>query len=57
MARKWTLSSNVAGRDWTFTMFTGKVMASIFWDAEGVLLVDYLQKIHTINGAYADLPK
>ena len=26
-------------------------MASIFWDAEGVLLVDYLDKGHTNTGA------
>ena len=37
-------------------MSTGKVIASIFWDAEGVLLVHYLDKGHTITGAYsADL--
>ena len=31
-------------------------MASIFWDAKGVLLVDYLDKGHIITGAYfADL--
>ena len=37
---------------------TGKVMASIFWDAEGVPLVDYIDKGHTITGAfYADLPR
>ena len=30
-------------------------MASIFWNAEGVLLVDYLDKGHTITeGCYAD---
>ena len=35
-------------------MSTGKVMASIFWDA-GVLLVDYLNKDHPITGNfYAD---
>ncbi|KAM4678284.1 histone-lysine N-methyltransferase SETMAR-like isoform 1-T2 [Discoglossus pictus] len=34
----------------------GKVRASIFWDSEGVLLVDYLQKGDTVSGAYyADL--
>ena len=33
-------------------MSAGKVMASIFWDAEGVLLVDYLEKGHTITGTY-----
>ena len=30
----------------------GKVMASVFWDAEGVLLVDYLEKAHIITGTY-----
>ena len=30
----------------------GKVMASIFWDAEGVLLVDSQDKGHTIIWAY-----
>ena len=33
-------------------MSTGKVMASIFCDAEEVLLVDYLDKGHSITGAY-----
>ena len=27
-------------------------MASVFWDAKGVLLVAYLEKGHTITGAY-----
>ena len=30
----------------------GKVMASVFWDAKGIVLIDYLQKGHTINGEY-----
>ena len=30
----------------------GKVMASVFWDADGILLTDYLQKGQTINGTY-----
>ncbi|XP_030003909.1 histone-lysine N-methyltransferase SETMAR-like [Sphaeramia orbicularis] len=30
----------------------GKVMASVFWDCEGVLMVDYLQKGQTINGEF-----
>lgn len=30
----------------------GKVMASVFWDAEGILLIDYLDKGETINGRY-----
>ena len=30
----------------------GKVMASVFWDADGILLIDYLQKGQTIDGTY-----
>jgi hypothetical protein len=30
----------------------GKVMASVFWDAEGILFIDYLQKGKTITGKY-----
>jgi len=30
----------------------GKVMASIFWDARGVLLLDFLQKGETVTGVY-----
>ena len=27
-------------------------MASVFWDSEGVLMIDYLQKGQTITGEY-----
>ena len=30
----------------------GKVVASIFWDIQGVTIIDYLEQGHTINGAY-----
>ena len=30
----------------------GKVMAFIFWDIQGVTMVDYLEEGHTINSAY-----
>ena len=30
----------------------GKVMASLFWDAEGILFIDYLEKGKTITGEY-----
>ena len=29
-----------------------KVMASVFWDAKGILLIDYLQKGKAINSEY-----
>ena len=30
----------------------GKVMATVFWDSHGVILIDYLQKGKTLTGAY-----
>jgi hypothetical protein len=30
----------------------GKVMASVFWDAEGILFIDYFEKGKTITGEY-----
>src|SRR5215475_2968533 len=30
----------------------GKVVASVFWDAEGILFIDYLEKGKTITGEY-----
>ena len=34
----------------------GKVMATIFWDSHGIVLIDYLQKRKTITGEhYASL--
>jgi len=31
---------------------SGKVLASIFWDQDGILLIDYLPKSQTINTEY-----
>jgi len=31
---------------------TGKVLASIFWDQDSILLIDYLAKGQTINAEY-----
>jgi histone-lysine N-methyltransferase SETMAR len=31
---------------------TGKVLASIFWDQDGILLIDYLPKGRSINTEY-----
>jgi histone-lysine N-methyltransferase SETMAR len=29
-----------------------KVMATVFWDSKGILIIDYLQKGKIINGQY-----
>jgi histone-lysine N-methyltransferase SETMAR len=34
------------------TPFAGKVMASVFWDSQGVLFIDFLTEQRTINAAY-----
>ena len=30
----------------------GKVLASVFWDAQGILFIDYIEKGRTINSKY-----
>ena len=30
----------------------GKVIATIFWDSQGVIMIDYLEQSRWINGAY-----
>jgi hypothetical protein len=30
----------------------GKVMTSVFWDARGIILIDYLERGHAINSEY-----
>ena len=30
----------------------GKVMSSIFWYSQGVIMIDYLEQCHMINGAF-----
>ena len=32
--------------------FTGKILALIYWDQDGILLIDYLSKGQTINAEY-----
>ena len=35
---------------------TGKDLTSIFWDQDGILLIDYLSKGQTINAEYYSSP-
>jgi hypothetical protein len=30
----------------------GEMIASIFWDSQGIILIDYLEQGRTINGTY-----
>ena len=41
------------GRAWVKTQpSAGKVMATVFWDAKGVIMLDFLPKRSTITGVY-----
>ena len=37
---------------WVTQTSAGKVLASIFWDVQGILSIDYLEKGRTINSKY-----
>ena len=49
---QWKHSSSPAPKKAKVVSSAGKVMATVFWDAKGVVLVDYLPKGQTINGEY-----
>jgi hypothetical protein len=34
------------------TYSTGIVMASVFWDSQGILFIDFIKEQQTINAAY-----
>ena len=53
-SKQWKHLGSLIFNEAKTVMSVGKVMASIFWDAQGVLLVDYLDKGHTITEAFWD---
>lgn len=48
----WKRPSSPTPKKFKVSSSAGKVMASVFWDAEGVIMIDYLQKGATITGSY-----
>ena len=50
-SKQWTEAGCSAPKK-TRSVPSGKVMASVFWDAEGILFIDYLEKGKTIIGEY-----
>jgi histone-lysine N-methyltransferase SETMAR len=51
-SKQWTEASCSAPKKTSLVPSAGKVMASVFWDAEGILFIDYLEKDKTITGKY-----
>lgn len=48
----WKRASSPTPKKFKVTSSAGKVMASVFWDAEGIIMVEYLEKGATITGSY-----
>lgn len=51
-SRQWKHSGSPCPKKAKVVLSAGKVMASVFWDSQGLLLIDYLPKGQTINGEY-----
>ena len=49
---EWTVTSESRPKRPKMQTSPGKVLASIFWDAQGILFIDYLEKERTINNKY-----
>lgn len=49
---EWTEPGCSAPKQVKWSKSSKKVMASVFWDSKGILLIDYLQTGKTINGEY-----
>jgi len=51
-SKQWTEASCSAPKKTRSVPSAGKVMASVFWDAEGILFIVYFEKGKTITGEY-----
>ena len=49
---EWRHSGSPRPKKFRVQKSAGKVLASIFWDQDGILLIDYLSKGQTINAEY-----
>jgi hypothetical protein len=51
-SKQWTEAGCSAPKKTRSVPSVGKVMASVFWDAEGILFTDYLENSKRIPGEY-----
>jgi histone-lysine N-methyltransferase SETMAR len=54
-SKQWTEAGCLAPKKTRSVPSAGKVMASVFWNAEGILFIDYLEKGKTITGEYGNI--
>ena len=51
-SKQWKHPGSPPPKEFMRVHSAGKVMASIFWHSQGVIMIDYLEQGRTINGAY-----
>ena len=51
-SKMWTWPGESAPKKAEAVLSAGKVMATIFWNSHGIVLINYLQKGYTITGEY-----
>jgi hypothetical protein len=51
-SKQWTEAACSAPKKTSSVPSAGKVMALLFWYAEGILFIDYLEKVRTITREY-----
>ena len=51
-SKQWVEAGSSAPKKAKVVPSAGKVMATVFWDAKGIILIDYLEKGKTITGVY-----
>jgi len=51
-SKQWIAPGESASKKAKAVLSAGKVMATVFWDSEGIIFIDYLQKDQTITGEY-----
>ncbi|KAL0860950.1 hypothetical protein ABMA27_009481 [Loxostege sticticalis] len=51
-SKQWTSAGERSPKKAKTVCSAGKVMATIFWDSQGIILIDFMEKGKTITGAY-----
>ena len=51
-SRQWVGPGSPRPKKFKTQPFAGKVMATVFWDAKGIIMLDFLLKRSTITGVY-----
>ena len=51
-SRQWVGSESPRAKNFKTPPSAGKVMATVFWDEKGVIMLDFLPKRSTITGVY-----